>query len=317
MEAAEIFTAIQDVASWLTLNVRVLVRYGDLLSGAERQVYASRTTRVAFNDMENAGDNYLCHHGPELVKPVLAAHLTQPSAALTEAVERIAKMVSTQIHANVGLGPFVAVLLCLPPLFSFEESVTQVTREIMAGMYEAVAGALQRAGHVVLLRAVHQFAAFIVCARYWHRNVGGAAYDFYGAISPGFMLHDVRGAMPDLESLWTEEQRAADWAQVFSGAQWKWRPALQLVLAEMAETGSLQREVRTHPSGCAQWEQLEANTLFQRLSFRCAERDCPERFVTNYHEDHNHAVREAVAAGWFKPSTKTWNQGARCPFHRW
>ena len=83
MEAA-ILTAVQELASWFTLNIRALVMYGDLLSDAERQVYASRTTKVEFNDVENAGDNYLCRYGPEWVKPVLAAHLTQPSAALTE-----------------------------------------------------------------------------------------------------------------------------------------------------------------------------------------------------------------------------------------
>ena len=63
--------------------------YGDILSGAERQVYGSRTTRGGFNDIVNAGHNYLRHHGFEWVKQVLAAHLTQPSAALTEAVERL------------------------------------------------------------------------------------------------------------------------------------------------------------------------------------------------------------------------------------
>ena len=35
--------------------------------------------------------------------------------------------------------------------------------------------------------------------------------------------------MPDIESLWIEERRTDDWAQVFSGAHWKWRPALQLL----------------------------------------------------------------------------------------
>ena len=54
------------------------------MSGAERQVYGSRTTRGGFNDIVNAGHNYLRHHGFEWVKQVLAAHLTQPSAALTE-----------------------------------------------------------------------------------------------------------------------------------------------------------------------------------------------------------------------------------------
>ena len=131
------------------------------------------------------------------------------------------------------------------------------------------------------------------------------------------MLHDVSGAMPDLEYLWIEEKWEADWEHVFSGAQWQWRPALRRVLAEMAETGSLPREVSTKQSGCAQWEPLEANPLFQRLSIRCAERDCQERFVTNYYEDTNRAVGEAVAAGWFKPSTRSWNQGARCPSHKW
>ena len=75
----------------------------------------------------------------------------------------------SRIHANVGLGPFVAVMFGLPPLFSLDRSKAKITAEIMAGMYEAIAGGLQRAGQDILLRAMHQFAAFIICARYWHR----------------------------------------------------------------------------------------------------------------------------------------------------
>ena len=100
--------------------------------------------------------------------PMLRAHLTQASAEQEEAVMRIATKLAPQIHANFGLGPFIAVILCLPDLFSTETSRAHITAEILAGMYEATAGGLQRAGHLTLLRAMHQFGAFLVCARYWH-----------------------------------------------------------------------------------------------------------------------------------------------------
>ena len=54
--------------------------------------------------------------------PVLRAHLQQESAMQSLAVERVAFKLSPQIHANIGLGPFMAVLLCLQEYFSLEES---------------------------------------------------------------------------------------------------------------------------------------------------------------------------------------------------
>ena len=316
---SDLLTGVHEFSSWLSLNIRILVRYGGLLSADERQVYASRSTQSAFNHIENSGDNYLCQHGPGWVKPVLGAHLTQTSASQAEAVDRIAVRVSPQIHANVGLGPFIAVMLCLPPLFSFDRSEAQSTAEIMAGMYEAIAGALQRAGQVLLLRAMQQFAAFIVCARYWHRKHGGTAGDFYGTMSPGLMCADFHGSMPDLECLWLQARAAADWALVFSDAYWNWRPALQLLLSEMAwgVSAPVGGRMTLPPSGCLYWETLEENPSFQRVWLRCAERDCKARFVSQYYVDHNNAFAEVEAARWFKPTTKTWNQGARCPLHRW
>ena len=314
----ELLTAVHEFSAWLSLNIRILVRYADLLNVDETEVYASRSTQSAFNHIENAGDNYLCQHGPGWVQALLGAQLMQTSAALAETVKRIAERVSPQIHANVGLGPFVAEMFGLPPLFSLDRSKAKITAEIMAGMYEAIAGGLQRAGQDILLRAMHQFAAFIVCARYWHRKRGGAALDFYGTMSPGFTLNEVQGAMPDLECLWAADDRAAaDWALVFPSDDWNWRLALQILLSEMAAGGSAPRGGIMAPSGCVYWETLQENPSFQRMWLRCSEPDCTARFTSQYYVDPNNAVAEALAACWFRPTTRTWNQGARCPFHSW
>ena len=314
----ELLTAIHECSSWLALNIRILVQYGGVLYLDEREVYASRTTQSAFNHIENAGDNYLSQHGPGWVLPVLEAHLAQTTAALADVVRRIAERLSPQIHANVGLGPFVAVMFGLPRLFSLDRSGAQVTAEIMAGMYEATAGGLHRAGQDILLRAMHQFAAFIVCARYWHRQRGGVALDFYGTISPGFTLHDVHGAMPDLESLWAADRRAgAAWALVFPSEDWNWRLALQTLLSEMAAGGSAPGGTIMQPSGCLWWETLPGNPAYQRMWLRCAEPDCTARFTSQYYLDTNNAIAEAQTARWRRPSTRTWNRGARCPLHGW
>ena len=312
----ELLVAIHECSSWLSLNIRVLVRYAGVLNVDEREVYASRTTHSAFNHIENAGDNYLSQYGPGWVQSVLEAHLAQSTAALAEVVRRIAERLSPRIHANVGLGPFVAVMFGLPLLFSWDRSGAQITAEIMAGMYEATAGGLHRAGQDILLRAMHQFAAFIVCARYCHWQRGGAAVDFYGTISPGFTLSDVQGAIPDLDSLWTADNRAGcAWALVFPIDDWNWRLSLQRILSEMAASGSTPAGTVMQPSGCLYWETLVENPSYQRMWLRCAETDCTARFTSRYYPDTTTAVAEARSAGWYKPSTKTWNQGARCPLH--
>ena len=118
---------------------------------------------------------------------------------------------------------------------------------------------------------MHQLAAFIVSARYWHRQRGGAALDFYGTISPGFMLHGVEGVMPNLESLWAADARAgAAWALVFPSNDWNRRLALQTLLSEMAAGGSAPRGGIMAPSGCLHWETLEENPSFQRVWLPCA-----------------------------------------------
>ena len=126
----ELLTAIHECSSWLALNIRILVQYGGVLHADEREVHASRTTQCAFNHIENAGDNYLSQHGPGWVLPVLEAHLAQATAALGDVVRRIAERLSPQIHANVGLGPFVAVMFGLPLLFSGDRPGAQITAEI-------------------------------------------------------------------------------------------------------------------------------------------------------------------------------------------
>ena len=155
---------------------------------------------------------------------------------------------------------------------------------------------------------MHQLAAFIVSARYWHRQRGGAALDFYGTISHGFMLHGVEGVMPNLESLWAADARAgAAWALVFPSDDWNQRLALHTLISEMAAGGSAPEGTIMQPSGCLYWETLPGNPACQRMWLRCAEPECTARFASQYYLDINNAVAEAQAARWRRSSTRTWN----------
>ena len=307
---AEALMAIQELSGWFCLNIRVLMKYGTLLNADENQVFASKSTHCAFNCIENAGDNYLSEHGPGWVAPVLRAHLQQESAVAALAVERVAYKLSPQIHANVGLGPFMAVMLCLHQYFSLERSGATLTAEILAGMYEATAGALQRSGQLALLRAIHQFGAFLVCARYWHRKKGGNARDFYGLISPGFAMYHMQYAPPDLESLWD-----ADWGIIYATEVWNWRWALDLLSRGSASEAPAPRHLAV--AGCASFEAHQDNPLYQRVHLRCAESGCDTTFCSSFHTDHNLSFEEAIRAGWFRPTTRSWKQAARCPEHGW
>ena len=68
---AEMLIAMHEFSSWLPLHIRMLMKYTNLLDVDEREVHASKTTMTAFNNIENAGDNYLCEQCPAWVKNTL------------------------------------------------------------------------------------------------------------------------------------------------------------------------------------------------------------------------------------------------------
>ena len=129
-------------------------------------------------------------------------------------------------------------------------------------------------------------------------------------MSPGYMFHYYRIAVPTVENLWS-----VDWETLYANVPWNWQAVFENLLSSTASQAPSPRV--TAPPGCTHWEPHQAQPLFQRLWLRCAEQNCPARYCSAYCLHHDSAFSEAEAAGWYKPSSKSWNQGARCSEHKW
>jgi hypothetical protein len=277
------------------------------VSDADKLIVTScKNPGTPFGVIENRGDQMMSHYGAYIQREWHKKLVIRTSAEL---MEDTAADNSLWLHANIGLGPFLAELLLLSEVFD-HGNIAVMSPEMSAGRFEAMMGIIGDAGEMVLFRGLMKLAYFIFILAHWHKYHNCyRTVDTLAAISlpasEACLSYDAPLIMECADPVWHEVIRSADVTHLEN--------MHEDILKEMlAPTESPLDFATVGRAGRRVTSQFVSHEDFEQMMLKLHCIDCGIDVCTGYQDGSFGCQRVARQMGWSKATNKSWPRSSRC-----
>jgi hypothetical protein len=315
--------ASQDFTKFLADFVYMTVRFGDLFHEDEDLVHSCREANTPANQLENAGDHWICQGpGLDVIEKILQGLPVDLDAGL---LSEAARWIGEYLVGNVTFGTYASTALQLDRCFRYQPGL-HWTNEMCAGLFEMMIGLLHREGRHLLLKHILMWCVGCMLMMLSHeRLITGGGMEFLQRYhNEAYTMSTLLGAHSLPIRIGDPRFVVLELACGFADAIW--RSWFNMCLRESGGCGNEAASESIVPlsvfdegppkRGAVLKNVFQCNAVSYYLELRCYEPSCSNTAETTRHPDCISCYEEAKALGWGKPSTTAWSH-ARCPNHNW